>query len=142
MRMETGCGNLYVTTNETEEGPFELFAQIGKAGGCAASQTEAIGRLVSLSLRSGVDAAAVAKQLKGVRCPYPSWNRGQKVLSCADGIGQALARMVDDRDEISAAPKTASRRAEMLAGSCPECGNELEYESGCAVCHSCGYSRC
>jgi ribonucleoside-diphosphate reductase alpha chain len=142
MRMETGCGNLYVTTNETEDGPFELFAQIGKAGGCAASQTEAIGRLVSLSLRSGVDASAVARQLKGVRCPYPSWNRGQKVLSCADGIGQALARMVDDRDGVDAAPEPASRRAEMLAGSCPECGNELEYESGCAVCRSCGYSRC
>jgi ribonucleoside-diphosphate reductase alpha chain len=136
--METGCGNLYVTTNETEGIPFELFAQIGKAGGCAASQTEAIGRLVSLALRSGVDANAVARQLKGVRCPYPSWNKGQKVLSCADGIGQALARIVDDRD----AAKPASRRAESLAGTCPECGNELEFESGCAVCRSCGYSRC
>jgi len=142
MRMETGCGNLYVTTNESEGGPFELFAQIGKAGGCAASQTEAIGRLVSLSLRSGVDPAAVAKQLKGVRCPYPSWNRGQKVLSCADGIGQALARMVDEPGDAHAAPETSSRRAEMLAGSCPECGNELEFASGCAVCRSCGYSRC
>jgi ribonucleoside-diphosphate reductase alpha chain len=138
MRVETGCGNLYVTTNETEGIPFELFAQIGKAGGCAASQTEAIGRLVSLALRSGVDANAVARQLKGVRCPYPSWNKGQKVLSCADGIGQALARIVDDRD----AAKPASRRAESLAGTCPECGNELEFESGCAVCRSCGYSRC
>jgi ribonucleoside-diphosphate reductase alpha chain len=142
MRMETGCGNLYVTTNETDEGPFELFAQIGKAGGCAASQTEAIGRLVSLALRSGVDAGAVARQLKGVRCPYPSWNRGQKVLSCADGIGQALARMVEDPGEPRTAPEATTRRAELLAGSCPECGNELEFESGCAVCRSCGFSRC
>lgn len=137
MRMETGCGNLYVTTNETEDGPFELFAQIGKAGGCAASQTEAIGRLVSLALRSGVDAGAIARQLKGVRCPYPSWNRGQKVLSCADGIGQALACMVDG----CVAEKTLPR-ADTLAGNCPECGSELEHESGCAVCRSCGYSRC
>ncbi|HET6350043.1 MAG TPA: vitamin B12-dependent ribonucleotide reductase, partial [Candidatus Krumholzibacteria bacterium] len=141
-RMETGCGNLYVTTNETTDGPFELFAQIGKAGGCAASQTEAIGRLVSLSLRSGVDAGAVARQLRGVRCPYPSWNRGNKVLSCADGIGQALARLVEDRGEAPASGNGSSRRAELLAGSCPECGNELEFESGCAVCRSCGYSRC
>jgi ribonucleoside-diphosphate reductase alpha chain len=139
--METGCGNLYVTTNETEGEPFELFAQIGKAGGCAASQTEAIGRLVSLALRSGVEAGAVARQLKGVRCPFPSWNRGQKVLSCADGIGQALSRMVED-DGQTARPESKGRRAEMLAGSCPDCGNELEYESGCAVCRSCGYSRC
>jgi ribonucleoside-diphosphate reductase alpha chain len=142
MRMETGCGNLYVTTNETDDGPFELFAQIGKAGGCAASQTEAIGRLVSLALRSGVDAGAVARQLKGVRCPYPSWNRGQKVLSCADGIGQALARIVEGHNGSVAAPDSASPRADLLAGTCPECGNELEFESGCAVCRSCGFSRC
>ncbi|HEX6791924.1 MAG TPA: TSCPD domain-containing protein, partial [Candidatus Krumholzibacteria bacterium] len=144
--METGCGSLYVTTNDTESGAFELFAQIGKAGGCAASQTEAIGRLVSLALRSGVDPGAVARQLQGVRCPYPSWNKGHKVLSCADGIGQALARSIENGE---ATPATASngngyarRRAEALAGSCPECGNELEFEGGCAVCRSCGYSRC
>ena len=142
MRMETGCGNLYVTTNETEDAPFELFAQIGKAGGCAASQTEAIGRLVSLALRSGVDANAVARQLKGVRCPYPSWNRGQKVLSCADGIGQALARVIEDRSGTAVASQSRASRADTLAGSCPECGNELEHESRCAVCRSCGYSRC
>ena len=143
VRMETGCGNLYVTTNESEDGAFELFAQIGKAGGCAASQTEAIGRLVSLSLRSGVDPAAIARQLQGVRCPYPSWNKGQKVLSCADGIGQALARSLEMRGGDAALAKSPARRtAEALAGSCPECGNELEFESGCALCRSCGYSRC
>jgi ribonucleoside-diphosphate reductase alpha chain len=150
MRMETGCGSLYVTTNDTEEGAFELFAQIGKAGGCAASQTEAIGRLVSLSLRSGVDPAAIARQLQGVRCPYPSWNKGHKVLSCADGIGQALARSLEARDGTPAPAESlpsngngySRRRAEVLAGSCPECGNELEFEGGCAVCRSCGYSRC
>jgi ribonucleoside-diphosphate reductase alpha chain len=140
-RMETGCGSLYVTTNETGEGPFELFAQIGKAGGCAASQTEAIGRLVSLSLRSGVDAGAISRQLQGVRCPFPSWNQGHKVLSCADGIGQALASAIEERGGTIAVADPP-RRAEVLAGNCPECGNELEFESGCAVCRSCGYSRC
>jgi ribonucleoside-diphosphate reductase alpha chain len=142
VRMETGCGNLYVTTNETEDGAFELFAQIGKAGGCAASQTEAIGRLVSLSLRSGVDPSAIARQLQGVRCPYPSWNRGQKVLSCADGIGQALAKSLEARGGAAVEKGSTRRTAEALAGSCPECGNELEFEGGCAVCRSCGYSRC
>jgi len=142
MRVETGCGNLYVTTNETEDGPFELFAQIGKAGGCAAAQTEAIGRLVSLALRSGVDAGAIARQLKGIRCPYPSWNGGKKVLSCADGIGQVLARIVEERSGPGAAPASPTSRAETSAGTCLECGNELEYASGCAVCRSCGYSRC
>ncbi|HEU4365841.1 MAG TPA: vitamin B12-dependent ribonucleotide reductase [Candidatus Krumholzibacteria bacterium] len=140
-RMETGCGNLYVTTNETTDGPFELFASIGKTGGCAASQTEAIGRLVSLSLRSGVDPRAVARQLRGVRCPYPSWNRGNKVLSCADAIGQALEKFVDS-SQAQAYTEPELDRAERLAGNCAECGNVLEFEGGCAVCRVCGYSRC
>ena len=140
MRMETGCGNIYVTTNETQQGPFELFAHIGKTGGCAASQTEAIGRLVSLALRSGVDARAVARQLRGVRCPYPAWNRGHKVLSCADAIGQALETHLDLLPADTAAP--TNNRAERLAGNCVECGNVLEFEGGCAVCRACGYSRC
>jgi ribonucleoside-diphosphate reductase alpha chain len=141
VRLETGCGNIYVTTNQTDQGPFELFAHIGKTGGCAASQTEAIGRLVSLALRSGVDARAVARQLRGVRCPYPSWNRGHKVLSCADAIGQALEGFVEQSPHAGdVAP--AGDRAERLAGVCAECGNVLEFEGGCAVCRVCGYSRC
>ncbi len=140
-RMETGCGNLYVTTNETGDGPFELFAQIGKAGGCAASQTEAIGRLVSLSMRSGVDARAIARQLRGVRCPYPSWNKGHKVLSCADAIGQALDGFLDATQPVSE-EISVSDRADRLAGTCVECGSVLEFEGGCAVCRACGYSRC
>jgi ribonucleoside-diphosphate reductase alpha chain len=139
--METGCGNLYVTTNETDEGPFELFAQIGKTGGCAASQTEAIGRLVSLALRSGVEARAVARQLRGVRCPYPSWNRGHKVLSCADAIGQALEGYLNTTQPERPDAESIDR-AERLAGNCVECGNVLEFEGGCAVCRVCGYSRC
>ncbi len=140
-RMETGCGNLYVTINETAEGPFELFAQIGKTGGCAASQTEAIGRLVSLSLRSGVEPRAGARQRRGVRCPYTSWNRGNKVLSCADAIGQALENVVDLSPTLSSAAPELDR-AERLAGNCPACANVLEFEGGCAVCRVCGYSRC
>jgi ribonucleoside-diphosphate reductase alpha chain len=139
MRMETGCGNLYVTTNETEDGPFELFAQIGKTGGCAASQTEAIGRLVSLALRSGVEPRSVARQLRGVRCPYPSWNKGHKILSCADGIGQALDASVPEGGRLRTDAESGAR---LVAGNCPECGGILEFEGGCVVCRGCGYSRC
>jgi len=143
-RIGTGCGNLYVTINENGSGgPFELFAQIGKAGGCAASQTEAIGRLISLALRAGVDPRAVAKQLRGVRCPSPAWNQGEKVYSCADGIGQALARYLEQRSGGSEpAGEPEGGRAERLAGTCAECGNMLEFESGCVVCRNCGFSRC
>ncbi len=140
-RVGTGCGHLYVTVNHDEHGPFELFAQIGKAGGCAASQTEAIGRLISLSLRAGVDAGAIATQLRGVRCPSPAWNRGEKVYSCADGIGQALTRYLEGNGK-SVPAIGAATGAERLAGMCTECGSELEYEGGCVVCRSCGYSRC
>jgi ribonucleoside-diphosphate reductase alpha chain len=138
--MMTGCGNLYVTTNEGAAGPFELFAHIGKTGGCAASQTEAIGRLVSLALRSGVDPAAVAKQLRGVRCPFPSSNRGHRVLSCADAIGQVL----DGLATATEAPEAVvtGGRAERLAGNCIDCGHVLEFESGCVVCRACGFTRC
>ncbi len=140
-RMVTGCGSLYVTINHDAAGPFEVFAQIGKAGGCAASQTEAIGRLISLALRSGVDAGAIARQLRGVRCPSPAWNRGEKVYSCADAIGQAMLRQLQSQGgaDVGATPGAAADR---LAGTCPECKNELQFESGCAVCHACGYSRC
>ena len=62
-QMETGCGPLYVTINEDGNGLFELFTTMGKAGGCAASQCEAIGRLVSLAWRSGVQARQAVKQL-------------------------------------------------------------------------------
>jgi ribonucleoside-diphosphate reductase alpha chain len=139
VRVTTGCGNLYVTTNEGTRGPLELFAQIGKAGGCAASQTEAIGRLVSLALRSGVDPQAVAKQLRGVRCPFPSWNHGHRVLSCADAIGQVLEDVSAPSESLD---PVSSGRAERLAGMCVDCGSVLEFEGGCVVCRACGFTRC
>jgi ribonucleoside-diphosphate reductase alpha chain len=90
-KIRTGCGNLYVTVNEDEEGHlFEIFNQIGKAGGCAASQSEAIGRLVSLAFRSGVEPEDVIRQLKGISCHTPVWYREGKVLSCADAVAKAI----------------------------------------------------
>ena len=90
-KVQTGCGNLYVTINVDGEGrPFEVFTQMGKAGGCAASQLEALGRLVSLALRSGQDIKSVIEQLEGIRCPSPSWEKTGRIFSCADAIGKVI----------------------------------------------------
>lgn len=131
-RVKTGCGKLYVTINSDEEGMCEVFAQMGKTGGCASSQIEAAGRLISLALRSGVKVDAIARQLTGIRCPSPSWENGKMVLSCPDAIAHVL-KNVTGLDFIE--------REEMV-GVCPECSGVISHEEGCLVCHSCGFSKC
>ncbi|MHA1596797.1 MAG: adenosylcobalamin-dependent ribonucleoside-diphosphate reductase [Candidatus Asgardarchaeia archaeon] len=96
-KIKTSCGNLYITVNEDEYGLFEVFARLGKSGGCLASYTEAIGRLISLALRSGVDIESVIKQLSGIRCPLPILYGENRVLSCADAIAQALKKYLSFR---------------------------------------------
>ncbi|MBE0597080.1 MAG: vitamin B12-dependent ribonucleotide reductase [Desulfuromonadales bacterium] len=136
-QMETGCGPLYVTINEDNQGLFELFTTMGKAGGCAASQCEAIGRLVSLAWRSGVQARQAVKQLIGITCHKPSGFGANRVTSCADAVAKAIQMHMRDRlEENPAAAHTQN------GGACPECGGPVEHEGGCCVCHACGYSEC
>ena len=143
-KMTTGCGNLYVTINEDEHGLFEVFTQMGKAGGCSASQAEAISRLISLALRAGIDPKAIITQLRGVRCPNPGWEKGGMILSCSDSIAKALERYLLER-KTPVGKKVESMSAgylEKVAGFCPDCGGVMEHESGCAVCRECGFSKC
>ena len=168
-KMETGCGNLYVTVNRDSNGLCEIFSTIGKAGGCASAQSEAISRLISLALRSGVEVQSVVKQLKGIRCALPVWKDGELILSCPD----ALAKVLDHRViEMGGSPVATEDKLmgedvlpsllgagrvlppgvpslpevrileTTLAGTCPDCGFHLDHEEGCVVCHSCGFSRC
>lgn len=134
-QMETGCGPLYVTINEDNQGLFELFTTMGKAGGCAASQCEAIGRLVSLAWRSGVQARQAVKQMIGITCHKPAGFGDNRITSCADAVAKAIQMHMLQDGETGISVNTAG-------GACPECGGPVEHEGGCSVCHACGYSEC
>ena len=130
--ISTGCGKLYVTVNQDEDGFCEVFAQMGKTGGCASSQIESTGRLISLALRSGVHMEAIVKQINGIRCPHSMWQNGRQVLSCPDAIAQVLSQV----SETKLPTPTAAM------GACPDCGGAIEPEGGCLVCRACGFSKC
>jgi ribonucleoside-diphosphate reductase alpha chain len=141
--MKTGCGNLYVTINEDDKGNlFELFTQMGKAGGCAASQAEAIGRLVSLALRSGIEPVELEKQLKGISCHSPAWATGGKISSCSDAISKALERYSEQGEKSNGNGSHKKNESHMLCGACPDCGGAVEHAGGCAVCRDCGFTKC
>ncbi len=151
---KTGCGSLYVTINEDEYGIAEVFVQLGKSGGCAASQTEAIGRLLSIALRSWINPEVLIKQLKGIRCPSIGFDEGEIITSCADGVAKVLEKYLKgDYKKIKfevegIKPLTEftgekeEKKTKMIGGVCPECGNVLEYSEGCATCRFCGFTRC
>jgi len=150
-RIRTGCGNLYVTLNEDTQGPCEVFTQMGKSGGCAAAQSEAISRLISLCLRSNISMDLILKHLRGIRCNNPTWEPGGggMITSCPDALGIVLDRYKKWRNEgaeIDHHTKTKIERSvdslSNLVGSCPDCGSVVEHEGGCIVCRVCGFSRC
>ncbi|MFH1076964.1 MAG: ribonucleotide-diphosphate reductase subunit alpha, partial [Pseudomonadota bacterium] len=131
-RISTGCGKLYVTINSDDTGVCEVFAQMGKTGGCASSQIEAAGRLISLALRSGISIESIVKQIIGIRCPSPIWENSRLILSCPDAIGKVIKRYLDSEvDDLSD-----------MSGVCPDCGSVLSYDSGCFCCRACGFSKC
>jgi ribonucleoside-diphosphate reductase alpha chain len=158
-KLPTGCGNLYITINEDEEGICEVFSTMGKSGGCAASQSEAVSRMVSLALRSGISIDSIIKQVKGIRCPSPAWGEGGSILSCPDAIARALERYTKDAAGHQHANKTVAVQPTVayassdcsqggnknhlgLCPECPDCGGLLEFGEGCAFCRGCGFSKC
>jgi ribonucleoside-diphosphate reductase alpha chain len=161
VKMNSPLGDLYVTINEDEAGrAFEVFCTLGKAGGAAMADAEAIGRLLSLSLRSGIPITALRDQLRGISCDRTVGIGPTKVLSAPDAIGQAIERYLEEREGVQEAlplappvlapgatmdqPNTTGKAGqESFLGSCPECGTgSLAYEEGCVKCHVCGYSEC
>ncbi|WP_309492462.1 vitamin B12-dependent ribonucleotide reductase [Candidatus Hecatella orcuttiae] len=147
----TGCGSLYVTINEDERGePFEVFARLGKAGGCASAQTEGLGRAASTILRSGIDPWEVVKHYKGISCDRPFRLGRNKVLSCADALGKALEKYLMEKSsskEVKSLPETVppweGETTRAANGACPECGSPVVWVEGCRKCISnCGWSEC
>ena len=118
-RIRTGEGNLYVTINEDAKGLCEVFTTIGKAGGSASTQAEAISRLISLALRSGVDAGEIVRQLKGISGPNPMWDNGRLILSTPDAISQVLS------DYLTKRPW--SQGGGTVAGPVPASGDEQPF---------------
>lgn len=151
-RIRTGCGNLFITINHDDKGICEVFATMGKSGGCAAAQSDGIARLISLALRAGVEPKAVISQIRALRCPSPAWGQHGSVLSCPDAIAQALEWVLGDYktntdidSEAILHHATTSSQSQNIMGynpQCPDCGAMLEFVEGCVICKSCGYSKC
>jgi ribonucleoside-diphosphate reductase alpha chain len=166
-RLETPLGTLYVTITEDDKAqPFEVFMSLGKAGGAIMADVEAMGRLISLALRSGIPIREIHRQLRGISSDKVLGLGPAKVMSVPDAVGIALERYMADKQGIqqellpSSDPTESepvpvvqtmvrsneqimlSGMAETLAGSCPDCNSQLEYSEGCVKCHVCGYSEC
>ena len=144
-KMPSGLGTLYITINEDEEGLLEVFIQVGKSGGHANALTEAIGRLISLALRSGVSPNEIIKQLKGIRSANPVWENGEVYFSIPDTIAKVLEKHLGKGEQLKIFPEPKRKIMEGLTPSgeiCPECGASLIMIEDCATCLSCGYSKC
>ena len=138
-KMKTGYGHLYVTVTEYDGKPFEVFATIGKSGRSTTAKTEAIGRLASLALRSGIKVNEIVEQLKGIGGEHPVFQNGGLVLSIPD----AIARVLEKRYLSSAAAPGNHKSVYSLMGEkCPECGQTVSFEEGCILCHFCGFNKC
>ncbi len=168
-RVESPLGTLYVTITEDDKGqPFEVFMSLGKAGGALMADVEAMGRLLSLALRSGIPMAELHRQLRGISSDRAIGLGPSKVMSVPDAVGIAIEKWMQEKhegiqqellaDEDPAVTAESpivekivaegfeqlalSRMQEFLPGACPDCGSQLEFAEGCVTCKVCGYSEC
>jgi len=169
-RLETPLGTLYVTITEDDRGqPFEVFMSLGKAGGALMADVEALGRLISLALRSGIPMKEIYRQLRGISSDRVIGLGPNKILSVPDAVGIAIERWMQEKQGIQQellpgapavvepAPVVAQRTPvaglggeqmvlgglqATLSGACPDCGSQLEFAEGCMKCHVCGFSEC
>jgi ribonucleoside-diphosphate reductase alpha chain len=147
-RVATPLGTAFITVNiNGNEEPFEVFANVGKAGSDTASVSEAVGRLISLILRlpsplTPTDRLReVVGQLKGIGGGRHLGYGRARIRSLPDAIAQVLAEHLGIAEVEEAAPSQAM--PESVGDLCPECGQAtLVFEEGCQKCYSCGYTEC
>ena len=87
-------------TEDDKNQPFEVFITLGKAGGSAMADAEAMGRLISLALRSGIPIMEVHRQLRGISSDRAVGLGPNKVLSVPDAIGIALEQWWRDKQGV------------------------------------------
>jgi ribonucleoside-diphosphate reductase alpha chain len=131
-KIKTGFGNLYLTISFYNQKPFEVFTSIGKSGYTTMADAEALGRLTSLALRSGVDVKEVISQLKGIGGSEPIFTEGGLVQSIPDAIAKILERHLG---------AVQSNSKDIYQTICKICGATLPDEK-CPVCPNCGWNRC
>ena len=135
-KVKTGLGDLYLTVNEVDGQPFEVFATIGRSGRSITAKSEAIGRLVSLILRSGISVREVVHQLKGIGGEHPVFQKKGLLLSIPDAVAWVLENRYLSEDKPTPDSGSLSRP------NCPECGEVLYFQEGCFLCQACGYTKC
>lgn len=131
-KITTGLGNLYITVSFFNGFPFEVFCSIGKSGYSTMADAEAIGRLTSLALRSGISGEEVVSQLKGIGGSEPTFHNGSLIQSIPDAIALALERHTGE---------VQVGKQDLNTISCPFCAATLPDEK-CPVCPNCGWTRC
>ena len=131
-KINTGFGNLYVTISYFNQRPFEVFASIGKSGYSTMADVEAIGRLISLAMRSGVEPKEIITQLKGIGGSEPIFTEGGLVQSLPDAIAKVLERHIG---------QTENNSKDLFDIICKVCGASLPDEK-CPTCPNCGWNRC
>ena len=165
-RVRTGHGNMYVTITFDEDGkPFEVFTTLGKAGGCDSANLEAVSRLVSLALRSGIDPDQIVAHLQGITC-CPAWDGGTLIRSAPDAMAHTLVNHIHAAHHAVVGPSEKQQSTIVQPGlfpstrqpnvssngnghalppsgaRCPKCSGRLIPQEGCLNCLDCGYSKC
>lgn len=166
-KMKTEMGSTFITINEDDKGLFEVFIHLGRSGSVPMSFAEAMGRLISLALRSSVRPEDIIEALKYIRGSRPVVQEDNEVVfSVPDAIAKAMEKylkgeqlpLIDLRDKknVNSLPPAQAKEFSSVSGAvngnglilnrdkdfCPQCGGILMFTNGCFMCRDCSYSKC